>query len=176
MNVLERVLDGVVLLEPIAHGDNRGFFMESYNQSVIDALGIDFHPVQDNQSLSVPAGTLRGLHFQRSPHAQAKLVRVLCGAIWDVVVDLRPESSTFGTWRGFELTAENRRQLFVPKGFAHGFCTIVENTEVFYKVDDFYSRECDGGVVWCDETIGIEWPVANPVLSAKDAALPRLPW
>jgi len=174
MKVIDEVLDGVRLLEPVVHGDSRGFFMESYNQQVIDGLGIDFHPLQDNHSLSVPVGTLRGLHFQLPPAAQAKLVRVLVGEIYDVVVDIRLASATFGLWRGFVLSAENRRQLFVPKGFAHGFCTLAANTEVFYKVDAHYSKAHDGGILWSDAALGIDWPVRDVLLSDKDEVHPTL--
>lgn len=146
--------------------------MESYHeQRANDVLSL-IHFVQDNQSFSAEAGTLRGLHYQLAPKAQTKLVRVIAGAIYDVVVDLRKDSSTFGQWAGFILTARNFRQLLVPKGFAHGFCTLVKDTEVFYKVDATYSAAHDRGVLWNDPALGIDWPVSNPVLSQKDGLHP----
>lgn len=168
MNVIETNLDGVILLEPKVYGDNRGFFMESYNERQFKDLGIHYEFVQDNHSLSVESGTLRGMHYQLNPMAQTKLVRVLAGAIYDVVLDIRKNSPTFGQWEGFILSAENKRQLLVPKGFAHGFCTIVPNTEVLYKVDQYYSPEHDRGILWNDPDLGINWPTSSPILSDKD--------
>jgi dTDP-4-dehydrorhamnose 3,5-epimerase len=148
--------------------------MESYNQSVVDSLGIPFYPVQDNHSLSKRAGTLRGLHFQLPPAAQGKWVRVLRGSMYDVVVDIRTGSATYRQWKGFHLSAENRYQLFVPKGFAHGFCTLEDNTEVMYKVDSFYSPQHDTGILWSDPHLGITWPEGEKIVSTKDAGLPTL--
>lgn len=176
MEIEELRLPGVFLLRPAVHGDHRGFFTESYNRQVFADLGLAFDFVQDNHSLSAQAGTVRGLHFQNAPLAQTKLVRVLTGAIYDVAVDIRPESATFGQWVGAILSADNKRQLLVPKGFAHGFCTLVADTQVFYKVDAYYSPEHDSGIAWDDPDLGIDWPVAKgqAVLSGKDAGLPRL--
>jgi dTDP-4-dehydrorhamnose 3,5-epimerase len=173
MNVIETSLSGVCILEPKLFQDHRGFFMESYNHKQCEAAGISEHFVQDNHSLSVESGTLRGLHYQLHPRAQTKLIRVLRGAIYDVVVDIRKGSPTFGHWKSFILSAENKRQLLVPKGFAHGFCTLVPHTEVLYKVDEYYSPEHDRGIAWSDSELSIEWPTSNPVLSEKDQQHPQ---
>lgn len=165
-------LEGVFLLEPVVHGDHRGFFMESYNEAVLKKLGINYHFVQDNQSLSAEVGVLRGLHYQLNPKAQTKLVRVLTGAIYDVVLDIRKSSPTFGQWIGVTLSEANKRQLVVPKGFAHGFCTLEPNTQVFYKVDEYYSPEHDRGILWNDPALQIDWPVSEPLLSDKDRRHP----
>ena len=172
MNVLTTTLDGVLLLEPKVFGDHRGFFLESYNERQMASLGMQYKFVQDNHSLSVETGTLRGLHYQLNPMAQTKLVRVLAGAIYDVVLDLRKHSPTYGQWEGFILSADNKRQLLVPKGFAHGFCTLVPDTEVFYKVDQYYSPEHDRGILWNDPALGISWPTSDPILSDKDRVHP----
>ncbi|RTE08153.1 dTDP-4-dehydrorhamnose 3,5-epimerase [Paenibacillus whitsoniae] len=174
MRILNTKLEGVHIVEPDVHGDNRGFFMESYNSVKFSIHGIEHAFVQDNQSLSVEAGVLRGLHYQLNPKAQTKLVRAVTGAIYDVVVDIRKNSTTYGQWVGVILSDTNKRQLLVPKGFAHGFCTIVPNTQVLYKVDEYYSPEQDRGILWNDPDIGIEWPTANPILSAKDEKHPLL--
>ncbi|WP_138496204.1 dTDP-4-dehydrorhamnose 3,5-epimerase [Paenibacillus pinistramenti] len=174
MKVTPLNLEGASLLEPVVHGDHRGFFMESYNEQVMQAKGLNYHFVQDNQSLSAQPGVLRGLHYQLNPKAQTKLVRVLSGAIYDVIVDVRRSSPTFGQWQGFILSEFNQRQLLVPKGFAHGFCTLVPNTQVMYKVDEYYSPENDRGILWNDPALGIDWPASNPVLSEKDQRHPLL--
>lgn len=174
MKMIKTKLDGVLLLEPKVFGDHRGFFMETYNAKIFQDIGVDYNFIQDNHSLSVPAGTLRGLHYQLEPKAQTKLVRCIRGAIYDVAVDIRECSPTFGQWVGVILSEHNKRQLLVPKGFAHGFCTLVENTEVNYKVDEYYSPESDRGILWNDPDIGIDWPVSNPVLSEKDQVHPLL--
>lgn len=174
MKVTKTPLARLLLLEPVVHRDHRGFFLESYNRSRFLEAGLDFDWVQDNHSLSVAAGTLRGLHFQKPPKAQTKLVRVLRGAIYDVAVDLREGSATKGQWYGVILSSDNHRQLLIPKGFAHGFCTLVENTEVSYKVDELYSSVHDSGVIWNDPDLSIPWPVSEPLLSDKDAQHPRL--
>ncbi|MCM3272403.1 MULTISPECIES: dTDP-4-dehydrorhamnose 3,5-epimerase [Paenibacillus] len=174
MNIIPTKLEGVVIVEPAVFGDNRGFFMESYNSEKFKKLGIDYDFIQDNHSLSVETGVLRGLHYQLNPKAQTKLVRVAAGAIYDVAVDIRKGSPTFGQWVGVILSAANKRQLLVPKGFAHGFCTLVPNTEVLYKVDEFYSPEHDRGIAWNDPALGIDWPTANPILSDKDGKHPVL--
>lgn len=174
MRVAPLLLNGASILDPVVHGDHRGFFMESYNESVLADHGITYNFVQDNQSLSAEPGVLRGLHYQLNPKAQTKLIRVLSGAIYDVIVDIRKGSPTFGQWVGVILSEYNKRQLLVPKGFAHGFCTLVPNTQVLYKVDEYYSPEHDRGILWNDPAIGIDWPVSNPVLSDKDQQHPLL--
>ena len=164
-----------IVIIPRRIGDERGWFSETYNARRLAEHGIDVAFCQDNQSLTRATGTLRGLHFQRPPHAQAKLVRCLGGRIFDVAVDIRRGSPTFGRWVGTELSAENGRQLFIPAGYAHGFLTLEPDCMVAYKVDDFYSAGCDAGVAWDDPGIAIDWPLdGNPQLSAKDAALPSL--
>ncbi|TCZ76585.1 dTDP-4-dehydrorhamnose 3,5-epimerase [Paenibacillus albiflavus] len=172
--IATKQLRDVKIIEPASYEDPRGFFMESYNSREFQAAGISLAFIQDNQSLSKEAGIIRGLHYQLEPKAQTKLVRVLTGAIFDVAVDLRRGSSTFGHWTGVVLSESNRRQLLIPKGFAHGFCTLVPNTQVFYKTDEYYTPECDRGIAWDDDFIGIDWPVRNPMLSLKDRDLPKL--
>jgi len=167
-------MEGVLILEPNVFEDDRGYFMESYHDEAMRELGCDATFVQDNHSLSVAPGVIRGLHYQLAPHAQTKLVRVLAGAIYDVVVDIRRSSPSFGRWAGFILSADNKRQLLVPKGFAHGFCTLIPHTQVLYKVDAHYAPEHDRGIRWNDPALGIDWPVAKPILSAKDAQHPAL--
>ncbi|WP_340397467.1 dTDP-4-dehydrorhamnose 3,5-epimerase [Paenibacillus sp. FSL E2-0202] len=167
-------LQGASLLEPVVHGDNRGFFMESYNEEIMHKLGVNYQFIQDNQSLSAEVGVLRGLHYQLSPKAQTKLIRVLSGVIYDVIVDIRRNSPTFGQWVGVILSEYNKSQLLVPKGFAHGFCTLVPNTQVLYKVDEYYSPKNDRGILWNDPALGIDWPTSSPVLSDKDQRHPLL--
>ncbi len=176
MKVVPTQLPGVLLVEADRFGDGRGFFSETYNRRQWAAAGIDVEFVQDNQSLSAARGTVRGLHWQAPPHAQAKLLRVTRGAILDVVVDVRRASPTFGRHLAVELSAENWRQLYVPEGFAHGFCTLTDAVEVIYKVSDYYAPEAEGGIAWDDPDLGISWPVArqDATLSAKDVLLPRL--
>lgn len=167
-------LDGVIEIEPAVHADHRGFFMETYSRKAWAAHGLDIEFVQDNHSLSALPGTIRGLHYQREPKSQAKLVRVVAGAVFDVAVDIRPGSPTFGQWHGVLLSAANKRQLFIPRGFAHGFCTLEPNTEVVYKVDRYYAKEHDAGIRWNDPDIAIRWPAGDPVLSDKDRRHPLL--
>lgn len=166
----------VTLIKPKRHGDERGWFVETYSRRAAAALGIGEEFVQDNQSLSRPAGTLRGLHFQTPPHGQAKLVRCLRGRILDVAVDVRRGSPTYGRSVSAELTAENGHQLYVPVGFAHAFLTLEDDCEVAYKVSDYYAPQCDAGIRFDDPEIGIAWPIPAErlVLSPKDRALPRL--
>jgi dTDP-4-dehydrorhamnose 3,5-epimerase len=156
--------------------DDRGWFSETFHRDRLAALGITDTFVQDNHSMSLAAGTLRGIHFQTPPYAQAKLVRCLSGRIWDVAVDLRGGSSTFGKWVGAELTAENGRQLYIPVGFGHAFITLAPNTEVAYKVSDFYSPQADGGIRWNDPDLAVEWQFGPEAikLSPKDERLPLL--
>ncbi|HFJ9480806.1 dTDP-4-dehydrorhamnose 3,5-epimerase [Bacillus cereus] len=168
MKIIETKIPDVMILEPNVFGDHRGYFMESYSKGVFEELGLKREFIQDNQSLSVPAGTLRGLHFQLNPKAQTKVVRCITGAIYDVAVDIRKGSPTYGQWVGVILSEHNKRQLVVPKGFAHGFCTLVPNSTVAYKVDEYYSPEHDSGILWNDPALSIDWPVGNPILSEKD--------
>ncbi|KKD54111.1 dTDP-4-dehydrorhamnose 3,5-epimerase [Paenibacillus polymyxa] len=172
--IIKEVLAGVKIIEPVIHGDHRGFFMESYNEQIMKQHGINHVFIQDNQSLSAEAGVIRGLHYQLNPKAQTKLIRVLSGAIYDVIVDIRKSSLTFGQWVGVILSEHNRRQLLVPKGFAHGFCTLVPNTQVLYKVDEYYSPENDRGILWNDPALGIDWPTSHAILSEKDQKHPTL--
>ncbi|MGN7353642.1 dTDP-4-dehydrorhamnose 3,5-epimerase [Paenibacillus amylolyticus] len=167
-------LEGASLLEPTVHTDHRGYFMESYNTSEMIGVGIKRVFIQDSQSFSKEPGVLRGLHYQLNPKAQTKLIRVIAGAIYDVILDIRKGSPTFGQWEGFILSEHNYRQLLVPKGFAHGFCTLVPNTQVLYKVDEYYSPENDRGILWSDPALGIDWPTSNPILSEKDQKHPLL--
>lgn len=168
--------EGLVLLQTRQFADARGVFMEAWSQRDFAALGVDEAFVQDNLSRSAAAGTVRGLHFQTAPHEQAKLVRVVRGVVLDVAVDLRPNSPTYGRHAAVELSAANALQLFIPAGFAHGFCTLVPDTEVAYKTSAFYAPRHDRSIAWDDPDLGIEWPVAPgaAVLSDKDARAPRL--
>lgn len=175
MNVIETELPGVFIIEPAVFKDPRGYFFESYNQDKLIKNGIHCTFVQDNQSKS-SYGVIRGLHYQLDPHAQTKLVRALEGKIYDVVVDVRSGSPTFGKWIGVELSAENHRQLFVPKGFAHGFSVLSETAIVFYKCDHLYSPGFEGGVRYNDPNLGIDWKIepGKEILSEKDKKLPLL--
>jgi len=163
----------VILIEPKVFSDPRGFFMETYKRSEFVANGIHELFVQDNWSHSC-RGTLRGLHFQRPPKAQAKLVMVMKGEVFDVAVDIRKNSPTFGRWVGMYLSDKKAQMLYIPKGFAHGFCVLSDEADFIYKVSDEYCRELDGGIRWNDPTIGIPWPIAEPLLSVKDTQLPLL--
>ncbi|RBI76883.1 dTDP-4-dehydrorhamnose 3,5-epimerase [Roseovarius sp. TE539] len=175
MRITGTELPGVLLLEPARHGDSRGFFSESWNRRTLAEHGITLDFVQDNHSLSAAANTLRGLHFQAPPHAQAKLVRCGHGALFDVAVDIRRGSPTFGHWTGRELSFENGLQLLIPAGFLHGFVTRQPETEIVYKCSDYYAPGCDRAVRWDDPELGIDWNLpAPPVLSDRDAAAPRL--
>ena len=176
MEVIATKIPDVRILKPRRFGDNRGMFSETYNAKAFAAAGIDVAFVQDNQSLSRPQGTVRGLHFQAEPFAQDKLVRVIRGSILDVAVDLRRASPTYGHSVAVVISTEEWNQLFIPKGFAHGFCTLEPDTEVLYKVTNFYSAEHDRGLLWNDPDLGIDWPVSaeGAVLSDKDKTHPRL--
>ena len=176
MQVEALAIADVKLLTPKIFRDERGFFSETYNREVLAATGIDRTFVQDNQSLSRTMGVLRGLHFQIAPHPQGKLVRVTRGAIFDVAVDIRQGSPTFGRHVSAILSADNWSQLWIPEGFAHGFCTLEPDTEVIYKVTDFYAPGCDRGLAWDDPDLGIPWPLAGAqvLLSDKDRQHPRL--
>jgi dTDP-4-dehydrorhamnose 3,5-epimerase len=164
----------VVLIETRTFADDRGSFSETWNRRAFRDAGIDAEFVQDNHAKSASAGTVRGLHYQAPPHAQGKLVRVARGAIFDVAVDIRKGSPTYGQWVGATLSAENTHQLWVPAGFAHAYATLEDDTEVIYKVTDFYAPECEGGALWNDPDLAIDWPVdtASALLSEKDLKLP----
>ena len=174
MKIERCAIPDVLVIEPTRFEDPRGFFSEVWSHRSLAAHGIETPFVQDNHSLSREAGVVRGLHFQRPPWAQGKLVRVVRGAILDIAVDLREGSATFGRHVAMELSAANWRQLWVPRGFAHGFATLEPDTEVLYKVDAYYDRDADAGILWNDPALGIDWPAADPILSAKDRTAPRL--
>jgi dTDP-4-dehydrorhamnose 3,5-epimerase len=174
MSVTKTTIDGLLILQPKRHGDARGWFSETYSRAELQEVGLDLEFVQDNHSMSGPIGTLRGLHYQSPPFAQAKLVRCTRGVIFDVAVDVRKGSPTYGRWFGQELSAENGMQLLVPVGFLHGFVTRSEGAEVQYKVTAPYAPECDGGIAWDDAEIGVDWGISAPLLSGKDAAAPPL--
>lgn len=174
MKFTETKLKGVYIVEPQVFGDDRGFFMESWSKCAFDEAGLHYDFVQDNHSRSTARGTLRGIHFQRGDKAQAKLVRCCRGAVLDVAVDLRPGSPTYKEWVGVELSAENKRQVLIPRGFGHGFLTLSENVEFLYKVDYPYAPEADGGIRWNDPEIGVAWGIDSPVLSEKDSRSPFL--
>ena len=170
MEFKERKLKGVfeITLNPIQ--DHRGFFMRSYDVNEFEAHGINLDWKQENHSKSVHKGVVRGLHFQLPPHSETKMIRCIAGAVWDVFVDLRLDSPTFGQWDAIELTPENGKQVYIPRGFGHGFCTLKPNSEVVYKVDNFYNKEAERGILWSDPDIGIDWPLngLEPTLSEKD--------
>lgn len=172
MNVIKTKLPGVVIIEPKVFGDTRGFFMETFSQAKYEQIGICGPFVQDNLSFST-RGVLRGLHYQQ-PNTQGKLVSVVQGEVFDVAVDIRTGSPTFGQWVGVNLSGENHRQLWVPQGFAHGFCVLSETTYFTYKCTDVYMPSAEGGIMWNDPDIGIEWPLKDIVLSDKDQVYPRL--
>ncbi|MBZ4646018.1 MAG: dTDP-4-dehydrorhamnose 3,5-epimerase [Clostridia bacterium] len=174
MQVVRTDIEGVYIIEPKVFGDHRGWFMETYSKLrlVQQGIGVDF--IQDNHSMSTKKGTLRGLHFQINPKAQTKFVRCTKGAILDVAVDIRKGSPTYKKWIAVELSAENKKQLFIPKGFAHGFLTLVDDVEVQYKVDEYYTPECDRSIRFDDPEIGINWGISNPILSEKDLKAPLL--
>ena len=176
MNVIRTPIEGLLILEPRVFMDDRGYFFESYNHNTfVKATGLDIHWVQDNQARSTK-NVLRGLHYQNAPHAQTKLVRALDGTIWDVVIDLRKDSKTFGSWFGAELSAENKRQFLVPKGFAHGYSVLTDTAEVFYKCDDFYSKDDEGGVNYADPSLEIDWKInlQDALVSEKDLVQPMM--
>jgi len=172
LNVIETLIPGVLVLEPKVLADERGFFMETYHAARFRQLGIEAVFVQDNHSRSM-RGVLRGLHYQE-PNAQGKLVRCTRGALYDVAVDIRVGSPHFGKWVGADLTEENKRMLWVPPGFAHGFCALTDNADMVYKCTALYDAQSDRSILWNDSDLGIKWPIARPLLSQKDAAAPRL--
>lgn len=168
-------LEGVAVIEPKVYGDHRGWFMETYSEASLAQYGINLQFIQDNHSFSAVKGTLRGMHYQLHPKSQAKIVRCSKGAIYDVAVDIRKGSPTYGQWVGIELSADNKKQLLIPRGYAHGFITLTEDVEVQYKADQFYAPDYDRGFLWSDPDVAIKWPsAAEPVLSAKDEKAPLL--
>ncbi len=166
MQILAGKLEGILILEPKIFEDSRGFFYESYNSKKLSECGIDQNVVQDNHARSVK-NTLRGLHYQINP-GQDKLVRVSIGEVWDIVVDIRKDSPTFGEWESFLLSAENKKQIFIPKGFAHGFCVLSDWAEFQYKCSEYWSPDDERAIMWNDPDLKIDWPVSNPILSPKD--------
>ncbi len=174
MMLIETKLKDCYILEPDRFGDNRGWFSESYNKKVFEDLGLNYDFVQDNESFSAKKGVLRGLHFQNEPYTQAKIVRCTRGAVYDVAVDIRHDSPTYGMWIGVELSEENGRQLLIPRGFLHGFQTLTDNVKFAYKCDNYYNKESDGGVMYDDPDIGVVWPIEDPILSEKDKHHPKL--
>lgn len=173
MKVIKGKLDGILIIEPDIFEDPRGFFLESYNRSKYSEIGIKEEFIQDNHSLSIK-GTLRGLHFQLPQNPQVKLVRVTAGEVFDVVVDVRKNSPTFGKWESFILSAKNKKQIYVPLGFAHGFCVISDRAEFLYKCSSYYSPKDERAFAWNDPDVGIKWPVDAPILSKRDQLHPFL--
>lgn len=174
MNIVKTEIEDLFIIEPKVFGDHRGWFTETYSKEKFKKLGIDIDFIQDNHSLSAQKGTLRGLHFQLNPKAQTKLVRCTKGKILDVAVDIREGSSTYKKWVAVELTEGNKKQLLVPKGFAHGFITLTDNVEVQYKVDEYYSPENDRSIRFDDPDINVDWGIDSPILSEKDLNAPML--
>ena len=174
MNIITTPLEGLLIIEPQVFGDSRGYFMESYNMRTLQAkTGYNVPFIQDNQASS-SKNVLRGLHYQNAPTPQAKFIRVLSGTIWDVVVDIRKDSKTYKQWFGVELSAENKRQLLIPHGFAHGYSVLTDNAEVFYKCDNYYDKASEGGIFYADPALGIDWKinVADAIISDKDKNQP----
>ncbi|MGI6153538.1 MAG: dTDP-4-dehydrorhamnose 3,5-epimerase [Christensenellaceae bacterium] len=174
MKAIKTKIEGLLIIEPDCFEDHRGWFMETYSKPKMEALGISCEFVQDNHSLSKKKGVIRGLHFQNAPMAQNKLLRCTRGRIYDVAVDLRPGSATYGKWERIELNDENKLFFFIPAGFAHGFVTITDHVEIQYKVDNIYSKEHDRSVRYDDPAFGIDWGVDEPILSEKDLNAPLL--
>lgn len=174
MELIQTAIADVYIVEPAVFTDYRGFFMESWSKRAFAEAGLLYDFVQDNHSASSVKGTLRGIHFQKGDKAQAKLVRCIRGTVLDVAVDLRPGSSTYKKWISVELSAENKRQLLIPRGFGHGFLTLTDDVEFFYKADHFYAPEADCGIRWNDPELAVDWGIADPILSEKDKNLPCL--
>ena len=174
MNIVETSVLDLYILEPKVFGDHRGWFMESWSRRVFEEVGLHCEFVQDNHSFSAKKGVLRGLHFQKGRDAQTKLVRCVKGAVLDVGVDLRKGSPTYKKWTAVELSAENKRQLLIPKGFAHGFLTLTDDVEFLYKADNYYAPASDACICWNDPDLGIDWGVSDPILSDKDKVAPML--
>lgn len=174
MNIIKTEIEDVYIIEPKVFGDKRGWFMESWSEKKMKEHGLNYNFVQDNHSFSATKGTLRGIHFQKGDSAQAKLVRCCKGAVIDVAVDLRKGSPTYKKWVAVELSAENKRQLLIPRGFGHGFVTLTDDVEFLYKADNYYDATSDRSILWCDEEINVNWGVDNPIISEKDSKAPRL--
>lgn len=174
MMIRKTKLEGVFIIEPDIFEDNRGWFMESYHKGKLKDLGLDIEYIQDNHSSTLKKGTIRGLHFQNKPYAQSKLVSCIRGAVLDVAVDIRKDSPTYKQWVTVELSEENKNKLFIPIGFAHGFITLTDNAELYYKVDNHYNKESEGCIHFSDPEIGIDWGEENPILSEKDSDAPFL--
>lgn len=174
MKVIETEIKDLYMIEPQVFGDNRGWFMESWSQKKMEEAGLFYNFVQDNHSFSAIKGTLRGLHFQKGSSSQAKLVRCVKGAVFDVAVDLRKNSKTYKKWVGCILSEENKKQFLIPRGFAHGFLTLTDNVEFVYKADNYYDLQADRNIIWNDEEINIDWGIENPILSEKDKKAPKL--
>ena len=174
MKVIETDLKDVFIIEPQVFGDARGWFMETWSQRKMEAVGLNVNFVQDNQSFSAVKGTLRGLHYQLNPMSQGKLIRCTRGEILDVAVDIRKGSPQYAKWTAVRLSAENKKQFFIPRGFAHGFITLTDDVEVQYKADNYYAPECDGNIRWDDPEIGIDWGMKPVILSEKDKNAPLL--
>jgi len=172
MKFTEQNITGVWEIQLQPRGDQRGFFMRAYDRALFEQHGIHREWLQENHALSTQAGTLRGLHFQFPPHAETKLVRVVSGEIFDLFVDLRTDSPTFGQWGAIHLSGERKNMAYIPRGMAHGYCTLTEHAEVLYKVDSAYAPDHEGGINWDDPDIGIDWPVETPLISEKDANQP----
>lgn len=170
----ETEVKDVYIIEPKAFGDKRGWFMETWSKRDMEAAGLHYEFVQDNHSYSAHKGTLRGLHFQRGEYSQAKLVRCIRGSVLDVAVDLRKGSTTYLKWAAVELSAENRRQIMIPRGFAHGFATLTDDVEFIYKADNFYAPGSEGSILWSDPQINVQWGIENPIIIEKDARAPLL--
>ncbi|MBF0352862.1 MAG: dTDP-4-dehydrorhamnose 3,5-epimerase [SAR324 cluster bacterium] len=174
MRFIETPLKGAFVIEPVVHQDHRGFFTETYKEPLFREHGLTAVFIQDNHARSEQPGVLRGLHYQEPPHAQTKFIRALRGSIFDVIVDIRKGSQTYGQHFSIELSDKNFKMLWVPVGFAHGYCTLELGTEVAYKVDSLYAPKQEGGIIWNDPDLGIQWPVEQPVLSDKDGKMPQL--
>lgn len=174
MKVVSTDIEDLFIIEPQVFGDSRGWFMESWSQKKMEEAGLFYNFVQDNHSFSAIKGTLRGLHFQKGSSSQAKLVRCVKGAVFDVAVDLRKNSKTYKKWVGCILSEENKKQFLIPRGFAHGFLTLTDNVEFVYKADNYYDPQADRNIIWNDEEINVDWGIENPILSEKDKKAPKL--
>lgn len=174
MNIIETKVKDLYIIEPVVHGDNRGWFMESWSKKIFDEAGLHYDFIQDNHSFSAKKGVLRGLHFQKGEAAQAKLIRCIRGAVLDVAVDMRKGSPTYMKWEAVELSEDNFRQLLVPRGFLHGFLTLTDNVEFVYKVDNYYNKEADRSIRFDDPDLNIDWGIKDPILSDKDKNAPYL--
>lgn len=172
MNIIKTEISDIYILEPQVFGDKRGWFMESWSKRKLEEVGLFYDFVQDNQSFSASKNTIRGLHFQRGEYSQAKIVRCAKGAVLDVAVDIRKGSPTYKKWVAVELSEENKRQLLIPRGFAHGFLTLTDNVEFLYKADNYYCAESEGSIFWNDKELGIDWGIDNVIVSDKDAKAP----